>query len=161
MKKAMPMFLALAALAASQSPAQTTQAPTGTAHKPGATHKAATSHTAPAAKAVTTPSGLKYVDLLVGKGPTPKDGDTVLVHYTGRFTNGKIFDTSRGKQPFQFVLGQGQVIKGWDEGVASMHVGGKRKLIVPPALAYGAQGYPNVIPPNSTLVFQVELLKVN
>jgi len=155
MKKAMPMFLALAALAASQWLAQTTQAPTGTAHKPGATHKAATSHTAPAAKAVTTPSGLKYVDLLVGKGPTPKDGDTVLVHYTGRFTNGKIFDTSRG------VLGQGQVIKGWDEGVASMHVGGKRKLIVPPALAYGAQGYPNVIPPNSTLVFQVELLKVN
>ncbi|PYV03363.1 MAG: peptidylprolyl isomerase [Acidobacteria bacterium] len=161
MKKAMPMFLALAALAASQWLAQTTQAPTGTAHKPGATHKAATSHTAPAAKAVTTPSGLKYVDLLVGKGPAPKDGDTVLVHYTGRFTNGKIFDTSRGKQPFQFVLGQGQVIKGWDEGVASMHVGGKRKLIVPPALAYGTQGYPNVIPPNSTLVFQVELLKVN
>ena len=165
MKKAMPMFLALAALAASQSRAQTTQAPaapaTGTAHKAAATHKAATSHTAPAAKAVTTPSGLKYVDLLVGKGPTPKDGDTVLVHYTGRFTNGKIFDTSRGKQPFQFVLGQGQVIKGWDEGVASMHVGGKRKLIVPPALAYGTQDYPNVIPPNSTLVFQVELLKVN
>ena len=80
MKKAMPMFLALAALAASQWLAQTTQAPTGTAHKPGATHKAATSHTAPAAKAVTTPSGLKYVDLLVGKGPAPKDGDTVLVH---------------------------------------------------------------------------------
>ena len=160
MKKAMPMFLALAALAASQWLAQTTQAPTGTAHKPGATHKAATSHTAPAAKAVTTPSGLKYVDLLVGKGPAPKDGDTVLVHYTGRFTNGKVFDTSRGKQPFHFVLGRGQVIKGWDEGVASMHVGGKRKLTVPPGLAYGAQGYPGVIPPNSTLVFQVELLEI-
>ena len=161
MKKAMPMFLALAAFAASQSLAQTTQAPTGTAHKPGATHKAATSHTGPAAQTVTTPSGLKYVDLLVGKGPAPKDGDTVLVHYTGRFTNGKVFDTSRGKQPFHFVLGRGQVIKGWDEGVASMHVGGKRKLIVPPALAYGAQGYPGAIPPNSTLVFQVELLKIN
>ena len=161
MKKAMPMFLALAALAASQSPAQTTQAPTGTAHKPGATHKAATSHTGPAPQTVTTPSGLKYVDLLVGKGPAPKDGDTVLVHYTGRFTNGKVFDTSRGKQPFHFVLGRGQVIKGWDEGVASMHAGGKRKLIVPPALAYREKGYPNVIPPNSTLVFQVELLKIN
>ena len=164
MKKAMPMFLALAAFAASQSRAQTTQAPgapaTGTAHKAGATHKAATSHTAPAAKTVTTPSGLKYVDLLVGKGPTPKEGDTVLVHYTGRFTNGKVFDTSRGKPPFHFVLGRGQVIKGWDEGVASMHVGGKRKLTVPPGLAYGAQGYPGVIPPNSTLVFQVELLEI-
>jgi peptidylprolyl isomerase len=161
MKKAMPTFLALAAFAASQSLAQTTQAPTGTAHKPGATHKAATSHTAPAAQTVATPSGLKYVDLLVGKGPAPKDGDTVLVHYTGRFTNGKVFDTSVGKQPFHFVLGRGQVIKGWDEGVASMRVGGKRKLIVPPALAYGAQGYPGAIPPNSTLVFQVELLKIN
>ena len=162
MKKAMPMFLALAAFAVSQ--AQTTQAPgapaTGTAHKAGATHKAATSHTASAAKTVTTPSGLKYVDLLVGKGPTPKDGDTVLVHYTGRFTNGKVFDTSRGKPPFHFVLGRGQVIKGWDEGVASMHVGGKRKLIVPPALAYGAQGITDLIPPNSTLVFHVELLEI-
>ena len=154
------MFLALAAFAASQSLAQTTQAPTGTAHKTAATHKAATSHTGPAAQTVTTPSGLKYVDLLVGKGPAPKDGDTVLVHYTGRFTNGKVFDTSRGKPPFHFVLGRGQVIKGWDEGVASMHVGGKRKLIVPPALAYGAQGITDVIPPNSTLVFQVELLEI-
>ena len=160
MKKAMPMFLVMAAFAASQSLAQTTQAPTGTAHKTAATHKAATSHTGPAAQTVTTPSGLKYVDLLLGKGPTPKDGDTVLVHYTGRFTNGKIFDTSRGKQPFQFVLGRGRVIKGWDEGVASMHVGGKRKLIIPPGLAYGEKGYPGAIPPNSTLVFQVQLLEI-
>ena len=116
--------------------------------------------TTPAAPPVVTPSGLKYVDQVVGTGATPKVGDTVLVNYTGRFTSGKVFDTSVGKAPFQFVLGQGQVIKGWDEGVGSMKVGGKRKLIIPPNLAYGAGGYPGVIPPNSTLVFQVELLKI-
>jgi len=114
----------------------------------------------PAAQPVTTPSGLKYVDMVVGTGATPKVGDTVLVHYTGTFTNGKVFDTSVGKQPFQFVLGRGQVIQGWDEGVGSMKVGGKRKLIIPPDLAYGARGYPGVIPPNSTLTFVVQLLKI-
>jgi peptidylprolyl isomerase len=123
-------------------------------------HSTAARTATPAAPPVVTPSGLKYVDQVVGTGATPKVGDTVLVNYTGRFTNGKIFDTSVGKAPFQFVLGRGQVIKGWDEGVGSMKVGGKRKLTIPPDLAYGAGGYPGVIPPNSTLVFQVELLKI-
>ena len=111
-------------------------------------------------QAITTASGLKYVDRVVGKGPVPKQGDTVVVNYTGRFTSGKVFDTSVGKKPFEFALGRGQVIKGWDEGVGGMHVGGKRKLTVPPDLAYGSRGYPGVIPPNSTLIFDVELLKI-
>jgi peptidylprolyl isomerase len=127
---------------------------------PAPAPKAGTTHPKPAAQMTTTPSGLQYRDLVVGKGPQPKEGDTVVVNYTGTFTNGKVFDTSVGKKPFQFELGRGKVIKGWDEGVASMHVGGKRKLVIPPDLAYGPGGYPGVIPPNSTLTFVVELLQI-
>ena len=116
-----------------------------------------------APRVITTKSGLKYQDLRLGKGAVAKSGKTVTVNYRGRLTNGKIFDESykRG-QPFVFQLGSGMVIKGWDEGVAGMRVGGKRKLIIPAKLAYGATGTPGgPIPPNATLVFEVELLKVS
>ena len=100
-------------------------------------------------------------DLVVGTGAAATSGQKVTVHYTGWLTNGTKFDSSvdRG-QPFQFTIGQGEVIKGWDEGVASMRIGGKRKLVVPPKLGYGSRGFPPVIPPNSVLVFEVQLLGV-
>ena len=102
------------------------------------------------------------VTLTPGTGALAKAGDRVSVHYVGTLTDGTKFDSSRDRnQPFQFTLGQGMVIKGWDEGVAGMKVGEKRKLTIPPAMAYGAQGRPPKIPPNSTLVFEVELLAIN
>jgi FKBP-type peptidyl-prolyl cis-trans isomerase len=108
-----------------------------------------------------TASGLEFADLVVGKGSTPERGERVVVHYTGWLTDGTKFDSSvdRGT-PFEFDLGKGNVIKGWDEGVAGMRIGGKRKLIIPPHLGYGAGGAGPVIPPNATLVFDVELLDV-
>ncbi|MGA7906303.1 MAG: FKBP-type peptidyl-prolyl cis-trans isomerase, partial [Candidatus Sulfotelmatobacter sp.] len=110
---------------------------------------------------VKTADGLQYWDIKVGTGDVAKEGSHVRVHYTGWLTTGKKFDSSvdAGK-PFDFTLGNGEVIKGWDEGVAGMRVGGKRQLRIPPELGYGANGYPPVIPPNATLIFDVQLLGV-
>jgi FKBP-type peptidyl-prolyl cis-trans isomerase FkpA len=109
----------------------------------------------------TTPTGLTIEDIVLGNGAAASAGQKVKVHYTGWLTNGTKFDSSKDRNdPFVFPLGAGSVIKGWDEGVQGMKVGGKRKLTIPPALGYGARGAGGVIPPNATLVFEVELLGV-
>jgi len=105
-----------------------------------------------------TASGLQYWDITLGTGPTADRGMTVKVHYTGWLTSGKKFDSSVGGKPFTFRIGAHQVIKGWEEGVAGMKVGGKRQLRIPPDLAYGREGYPGAIPPNATLIFDIQLL---
>jgi peptidylprolyl isomerase len=130
-----------------------------------ATGVTAMSEAANAQPVTTTPSGLKIIDLKVGTGPSPKPGQTCVMNYTGWLyengNKGKKFDSSLDRnQPFSFPIGQHQVIAGWDEGVATMKVGGKRTLIIPPELGYGARGAGGVIPPNATLIFDVELLSV-
>jgi peptidylprolyl isomerase len=113
-----------------------------------------------APKERTTPSGLRITDLEVGSGAEAIAGQTVSVNYRGSLTNGKEFDSSYGRGPFSFRLGGGQVIQGWDEGVAGMKMGGKRRLVIPPDLGYGSRGAGGVIPPDATLIFEVELLRV-
>lgn len=110
----------------------------------------------------TTESGLQYKDITEGTGVSPTRGDNVKVHYTGTLTDGSKFDSSRDRdQPFVFPIGLGRVIKGWDEGVSTMKVGGRRELKIPPDLGYGARGAGGVIPPDATLIFDVELLEIN
>jgi peptidylprolyl isomerase len=126
---------------------------------------AMTDDAAAQSKPVTTPSGLQMTDTTVGKGAQPKQGQTAVVHYTGWLYNngqkGQKFDSSVDrKEPFEFPVGAGRVIRGWDEGVATMKVGGKRTLVIPPELGYGARGAGGTIPPNATLIFDVELLGV-
>jgi FKBP-type peptidyl-prolyl cis-trans isomerase FkpA len=109
----------------------------------------------------TTRTGLKFKDLSQGEGARPQTGQTVVVHYTGWLTNGQKFDSSLDRgEPFEFVIGKGSVIKGWDEGVKGMHTGGKRRLVIPPQLGYGANGAGEAIPANATLIFEVELLAI-
>jgi FKBP-type peptidyl-prolyl cis-trans isomerase len=128
------------------------------AKKPATARPAATGPTKVTGDGVKTASGLQYWDIKVGTGEVAKSGDHVKVQYTGWLTTGKKFDSSVGSPPFDFTIGAGDVIKGWDEGVAGMKVGGKRQLRIPPDLAYGAQGYSGVIPPNATLIFDIQLI---
>jgi FKBP-type peptidyl-prolyl cis-trans isomerase len=109
---------------------------------------------------VKTPSGLQYWDIKPGTGQEAKRGDHVKVHYTGWLTSGKKFDSSVGGKPFDFRIGNGDVIKGWEEGVTGMKIGGKRQLKIPPDLAYGKDGYPGAIPPNATLIFDIQLIGI-
>lgn len=133
-----------------------TEAPEAAMPPPATQQQMAQAPAAPAA----TRDGVTRLDLKIGSGAEARSGQRVRVHYTGKLTNGTTFDSSVGKAPFTFALGAGQVIKGWDLGVAGMKVGGQRRLTIPPDFGYGSRGAPPVIPPNATLVFDVELLGI-
>lgn len=149
--------LMLGAQAGQAAPAKKPPATKAPAEKaPGTAKKAEAA--AQEEKWVTTPSGLKYLDVKEGTGAQPKTGQTVVAKYRGTFENGKVFDENN--TGFAFKLAKGEVIDGWVEGVGSMKVGGRRKLIVPPKLGYGERGYPGIIPPNSTLLFDITLVSV-
>src|SRR4029077_15779377 len=160
MNKATVVFLVLAV---STAMAQGSSAQSGSAQKPtGSTAKkpVAVGPTQVSGEGTKTSSGLQYWDITAGTGGEAKKGQKVTVHYTGWLTNGKKFDSSLGGKPFPFRIGSGNVIKGWEEGVAGMKVGGKRQLRIPQDLAYGSRGYPGVIPPYATLIFDVQLVSV-
>ena len=152
MRMKLVMMIVLAATAFAQTPT----------HKPiQVVRPNTTAPTKVTGDGVKTESGLQYWDIKLGLGPIAKAGDHVKVHYTGWLTTGKKFDSSVGTgRPFELMLGAGQVIKGWDEGIVGMKVGGKRQLRIPPDLAYGAKGYPGAIPPDATLIFDVQLVDV-
>ncbi len=151
-------IFALTILAAAQT--ATTPKKSAPAHKPAA-HPVAAGPTKVTGNGTKTPTGLQYWDIKVGTGAEAHSGQHVKVDYTGWLTTGKKFDSSVGTgKPFEFLIGASQVIKGWDEGVAGMKVGGKRQLRIPPDLAYGKAGYPGAIPPDATLIFDVVLVDV-
>ena len=154
--------IAIIALAGCQQGKSGESAPSQTTSPAKQQSAPAVAPAATTAKTVTTASGLKYEDLVVGNGPMAEDGTPVVVNYTGWLTDGTKFDSSYdpGRVPLPFTVGAGMVIRGWDEGVKGMRVGGKRRLTIPPDLAYGERGHPPVIPPNSTLVFEVEFLNL-
>ncbi len=158
MKPKIAIFAVLLLTVVSLNAQSATQKPKVQVVGPASSTKSPTQVTGDGVK---TESGLQYWDIKEGLGPFAKTGDHVKVHYTGWFTDGKKFDSSvDAHQPYDFTLGKGEVIKGWDEGVAGMKAGGKRQLRIPPELAYGETGYKTIIPPNATLIFDVQLLAI-
>ncbi|HXF61537.1 MAG TPA: FKBP-type peptidyl-prolyl cis-trans isomerase [Caldilineaceae bacterium] len=153
------------AVAAAETQAATVQpTPTGeTAEAPATPTQSDASRTLfDPEKTVTTASGLQYTEVIAGTGPKPQPGEVVAVHYTGSLTDGAVFDSSYDRgEPIRFALGTGMVIPGWNEGIAMMNQGGQAILVIPPALAYGEEGYPGLIPPNATLIFDVELVEIS
>ena len=166
-RQALTLALCVAACARSGEQSDTMRAARPDTTPPVPPPAAAASSTASAGRGaggkdtITTASGLRYVFLVHGTGPQPRAGQTVSVHYTGTLTSGSKFDSSRDSgQPFEFQLGRGQVIPGWDEGIALLRVGDRVLFTIPPGLGYGAPGMPPVIPPSATLIFDVELLAI-